>query len=213
MLTDAPSKGDLTASNIIDEARLSEVCIHFFLAQNTYNCFEDFPGSLDEYRHIADETGGTVVDNDFDFSSFVQAYKNTPCKFLPPLKRRKRDVVEEEKCHVFRVSTLASLLKLTAKTTSLAVTVGRPDSTEATVNVVNPKSPGEKLALFSEASPPSGEWTVCVEEGTLEVSSEVQVAMDVTPLYFAKDVDNTTFLTAMPPPGCKCRLGILGLIT
>ena len=195
VLTDAPSKGDIIANEIISNAKATEICVHFFLAENTYNCFDDYPGSVEEYKRIASETGGTVVDTSFNFSSFVQAYKNTPCQFLNSGNgRRKRIVNEDENCHSFQVSTLSSILKLTVQTTSSVVTIHRPDKTA--INITG--------AHFSEKNPLAGVWSVCAVEGQLEISPEIELSMDVTPLYFAQDIDETSILICTAPPGCKC---------
>ena len=194
VLTDAPKKGDIFADEIISNANANEICVHFFLAENTYNCFDDYPGSVEEYKRIASETGGTVVDTSFNFSSFVQAYKNTPCRFLNSGNgRRKRIVEEDENCRSFQVSTLSSVLKLTVQTTSSVVTIHRPDKT--VINITG--------AHFSEKNPLAGVWTICADEGQLEISPEIELSMDVTPLYFAQHINGTSILTCTAPPGCK----------
>ena len=208
VLTDAPAKPGVTAQEIITTAEQQGICIHFFLGEGTYNCFADAPGSVEEYKDIASATGGTVTNSEFDFASFVQSYnRGMPCRHLATTttrRRRRRNVVEEDNCRVFRVSTLARLLKLSAMTDQETVTVVRPDGEETQVGVVNLLA-SDRVAMFSEAQPLPGEWAVCVEAGKVTVTADVEVNLDVTPLYIAHDAESGERVsTATPPPGCEC---------
>ena len=213
VLTDAPPKGDLPARNtarerIITAAKEMQVCMHFFLPGDTFNCLVDYPDGIEEYQNISSETGGVVIDSGFMFSEFASTYSDHPCRHMTrQLTRRRRDVAEEQSCHVFHVSTLSRLLKLTAKTKQRKVTVTRPDNTMVELEVVNSRGGKDKLALLSETEPQSGEWRACVEEGSLEVSSETRISMDFTALYYAQgSEDASLYLTPSPPPGCKFYL-------
>lgn len=206
VLTDAPAKGELRAEQIIASAVSSEVCVHFFLGESTFNCFSDFPGSVEEYERIAQETGGTVVTSDFEFANFVQAYNRMPCRHLSSSarRRRKRDVVEDLSCEGFRVSTLARVLKFSARTNQDSVVVREPSGRESRVDVIDRLQERNKIATLSRANPPAGEWSVCVDEGTVSVTVDVEVTLDVTPLYFrTSPTTGNTSLTATPPPGCE----------
>ena len=213
VLTDAPPKGDevsrrLARDGIIELATQMKVCMHFFLPSDTFNCLVDYDDGDEEYKTIAAETGGIVINSGFDFSDFASTYTVRPCQHVNrEMKRRKRDVVEEQSCHLFRVSTLSHLLKLTAKTMQREVTVTRPDGTTAELNVVDARGQKDKLALLSERRPLPGEWSVCVEEGALEITTETRVSMDFTALYYVQSTDGESlYLTPSPPPGCKSGL-------
>ena len=213
VLTDAPPKGDEVSrrsarDSIIELATQMKVCMHFFLPSDTFNCLVDYDDGDEEYKTIAAETGGIVINSGFDFSDFASTYTVRPCQHVNrEMKRRKRDVVEEQSCHVFRVSTLSHLLKLTAKTMQREVTVTRPDGTTAELNVVDARGQKDKLALLSERRPLPGEWSVCVEEGALEITTETRVSMDFTALYYVQSTNGESlYLTPSPPPGCESGL-------
>ena len=98
VLTDAPPKGGTSARNnlreeIISKAKNSDVCVHFFLPSDSFNCLDDFPDGVEEYKSIASSTGGLVIDSGFDFSVFASSYNDHPCHALKPtMKKQKRDV-------------------------------------------------------------------------------------------------------------------------
>lgn len=210
VITDAPPKGSAVArstarGNLITAAIQSQVCMHFFLPNETFNCLADYPEGKEEYESIAAETGGVVIDSGFMFSEFASTYRDRPCRHVRrDLTRRRRAASEEQSCHVFHVSSLSHLLKLTAKTKQRKVTVTRPDNTIKEVKVVDSRGEKDKLALLSESQPLAGEWRACVEEGTLEISSETRISMDFSALYYIRGSEDTSlYLTPSPPPGCK----------
>ena len=92
ILTDAPSKNTVIKGWVIDLANSLDVCIHFYLALETRNCFSEVTGSVESYRHIARETGGSVVGNAWEFSNFVASYKDSPCIYSPDVSPGKRSV-------------------------------------------------------------------------------------------------------------------------
>lgn len=98
VLTDAPPKGDTSARDnlretIISKARNSDMCIHFFLPSDTFNCLEDFPDGLEEYKSIANSTRGFLIDSGFEFSMFASSYSDHPCQTMKhTVERQKRDV-------------------------------------------------------------------------------------------------------------------------
>ena len=209
VLTDAPSKGDditrnMAREDIITTATQMQVCMHFFLPSDTFNCLDDFPEGVEEYRSIADATGGLVIDSGFMFSEFATTYTDYPCQHVNRmLKRRKRDVIEEQSCHLFHVSSLSRLLKVTAKTNQRKVFITRPDNTVVELRVVDSHGRKDKVALHAETEPLAGEWRACVEEGSLEISTETRISMDFTALYYIQADDGVSYLTPSPPPGCE----------
>ena len=212
VLTDAPPKGSASARDrarhqIITAATQMKVCMHFFLPSDTFNCLVDYPDGVEEYKNISAETGGVVIESGFVFSEFASTYRDRPCQHVSrdlTARRRKRDVTGEQSCHVFHVSILSHILKLTAKTRQRKVTVTRPGGTMVELDVVDSRGGKDKLALLSEVDPQTGEWKACVEEGSLEISTETRISMDFAALYYVQGNDSSAlYLSPSPPPGCK----------
>ena len=202
VITDAPSKGNYTSDDVINLANENDVCIHFFLGGKSKNCFEDIPGSIDEYKKIASETGGTVVSSKFDFTVFVQRYKESPCGFLEPNDRRRRSD-EDTPCQSFSVSSLGCLLTLAIETKDKSVTLTRPNGTQVIINVTNPQQHSEQeVVLYSEVNPPSGTWEVCGER-PIKVSKEEEICVNFVALFIAQTVEGIPCLTAETPPCCE----------
>lgn len=211
VITDAPSKGAFNATNIIDQASNAEVCIHFFLGKNSYNCFDDVPYSIGEYQSIANETGGTIVDSKFDFSTFVHRYRSSPCGFLESQNGRRTRSIEKNPgthfCHNINVATLACLLSLSIETKGKGevVTLTKPDREQINIGPTSFKDTSEQIALFSESHPMSGEWTVCANS-PIEVSVDFQMCIDIAPFYISDTKEGKPMFTAATPPGCKWQL-------
>ena len=210
VLTDAPPKGGTSARNnlreeIISKAKNSDVCVHFFLPSDSFNCLDDFPDGVEEYKSIASSTGGLVIDSGFDFSVFASSYNDHPCHALKPtMKKQKRDVAGREKCHSFYVSSLSQYLHLTAQTDQRNVVMTRPDNSTVKPKFVTSPRKSKKLILFSESEPQAGVWGVCVEKGSLEnLSINPGVSMDFIALYYTQSDREQMYLTSSSPPGCK----------
>lgn len=210
VLTDAPPKGSRSTRNklreeIISKAKKSDVCIHFFLPSSTFNCLDDFPDGVKEYKSIANSTGGLLIESGFDFSVFASSYGDHPCHALNHImERQKRDVTGKERCHVFHISSLSQHLHLSAQVNQRSIIVTRPDNTTVEPTFVNSPRKINKLILFSEAEPMAGEWRVCVEKGSLEnLSINPGISMDFTALYYIQSDQEQMYLTLPPPPGCK----------
>ena len=197
VVTDAPSKGLRSASDVINEANNVGVCIHFFLGQNTFNCFDTSPASLAEYERVANKTGGVVVSSKFDFTSFVQKYRSTPCGFLEAPARKRRTAARF--CHEFSISSLVCMLSVTIKTSDDAATITKPNGERALAEARGEYE--EKVAIYADNRPQAGQWRVC-GESPIEISVEDQKCIDITP-YFIKNEASKPLLTAKPPPGCK----------
>ena len=165
VLTDAPSKNAAIEEQVVDLAKSLSVCIHFFLALETHNCFHWEPGSVERYRNITLETGGSVVENSWEFTNFVASYRDSQCTRFPGPLRRKRSANADLHCQSFRVSRFANLLKLSvqpSETGLRTVTVRKPSGSTATPRVID-SDDSNRFAVFTESHPESGEWTVCVE--------------------------------------------------
>lgn len=215
VLTDAPPKGEIMArmaarQAIINKARGSRVCVHFFLPKDTFNCLEDHPKGVEEYEAIANATGGLVIDSGFTFSQFASVYSSHQCKHvIDPRKSliSKRDVSKQENCDVFHVSSLSRLLKVTVKTRQRSIIMIKPDNTTVELKVFNSQRKKEKLALFSEAEPLAGQWKACVDKGSIEVVFDPGNQMDFTVLYYVySNNQDISYLSPLPPPGCKLFL-------
>lgn len=201
VITDAPSKGLPTASDIIRFANEAEVCIHFFLGESSYNCFGDDPGSIEEYETIANQTGGTVVKSKYDFSTFVHQYRSSPCGFLQsPSDRKKRSI--EQVCHSINVASLVCLLSLSVKTQEDVVNLTKPDGVQVRITANRFPDTSEQIALYSESHPASGEWTVCAST-PIQVSANFQFCIDIAPFYIVNTIEASSVLTAATAPGCK----------
>ena len=193
---------------IIRKAEQMQVCIHFFLPRDTFNCLEDYPDGVEEYKSIADSTGGMIIDSGFMFSDFASTYHKHPCKHskIPTKQKRSVTVTSRQRCHTFQVSCLSHHLTLTVNVTSRQgrVIVTRPDNTTVKPNYNNPRGK-HKLALIFEAEPMVGKWRACVEKGALEILSKTKILMDFSALYFAQSNEGHRYLTPSPPPGCELK--------
>ena len=208
VLTDAPPKGDIVRRNtlretIITKAKRSQISIHFFLPQETFNCLQDYPDGVEEFTVMANATNGIIIDTGFNFSDFALSYRNR--KSVPI--RKKRAVTMEQRCHTFLVSSLSHDLtfSLKFKTRQKKIIVTKPDNSTVEFRFIYSRG-SDKLALVSVAEPQAGEWRACVKEGSLEISSEmIQISMDFTALYYAQSNEQHTYLTPLQPPGCKLK--------
>lgn len=203
VITDAPSKGLPRASDIINKANEAQVCVHFFLGESSYNCFEDDPNSIEQYETIANSTGGIVVKSKFDFSTFVHQYRSAPCGFIKQLfhsRLAKRSV--DQICHSINVASLACLLSLSVKTEEDVITVAKPDGEQLRIRPNRFQDTSEQIALYSESHPMPGEWTVCASS-PIQVSADFQMCIDIAPLYITDRKDSKPVLTAATAPGCK----------
>ena len=208
VLTDAPSKNTAIETSVIDLATEQSVCVHFFLALETDNCFSVVPGSVEMYRRIAQETGGTVVSNAWQFSNFVASHRDTGscAEFYPELGRRKKSAFADSRCQYFRVSRFTNLLKLSirpSETGLRTVTVRKPSGSTASPRVIEPHS-SNRFAVFSELYPESGLWSVCVNSGMVQVSSNMETSLDVVLLYLKNESHSSGAVptTSTSPPAC-----------
>ena len=67
--------------DIINKAHGSGVCA-LFLPKDTFNCLEDQPEGVEEYKAIANATGGLHIDSGFTFSQFALVYSSHQCKYV-----------------------------------------------------------------------------------------------------------------------------------
>jgi len=205
VLTDAPSKNTAIQGNVTRLARDLGVCIHFFLALETVNCFSDVPGSVERYRRIAQETRGSVVENGWQFSNFVASYKDSSCTDSPDM--RKRSAIMDFHCRSFQVSRFTTLLNLSVRPSETGlstVTVRKPGGDMATPPVIDSNT-NNRFAVFTELHPESGVWSVCVENGTVEVYTSLKTTLDVVVLYPKNEtrLSGAVPTTSNTPPACK----------
>ena len=204
VLTDAPSKNISLKEQVIELSNIFGVRVHFFLALETYNCFD--PGSIEMYKHIANKTGGTVVSNAWEFNNFVVSHGDSGLH-ADDSGRRKRLAIVDVHCQSFRVSRLTNLLRLSIRpslTGLSTVTVRRPSGSTASPPVIDPDT-NNRFAVFSELYPESGEWSVCVNSGTVQVSSNMEIALDIVVLYPKNEshASGAVPTTSSSPPACK----------
>ena len=203
VLTDASSKNTAILEEVIARAISLEVCIHFF---ETGSCSGRRP--IESYMRIAQATGGTVVNNTWEFTNFVASYRDSgSCADFYDLGRRKRLASTDPRCEHFRVSRFTNLLKLSVRpsVTGLStVTVRKPSGSTASPRVIYPHS-NNRFAVFSELYPESGLWSVCVDSGTVQVFSKMEASLDVVVFYPKNESHSSGAIptTSSSPPACK----------
>ena len=210
LITDAFAKDASLAGAVIAEAHRRKVCIHLLLS--TSGCGGDFSS----YVKVATETGGTVVRGnsaELDtligvFGEFSTSYEDSPCdEFYRDRRRRKKNVpipifsrlMSERPCEVFRVSTFTDILKFLITTRQSQATVRKPNGETVNINIVG------GYGAYREVGPQPGEWSVCVESGTLTVVFNNRVLLDFVVTFVKEDESSPGHLTAtsVPPPACK----------
>ena len=202
LITDAFAKDASLADDVIAEAHQRKVCIHLFLSTSV--CGGDFSS----YIRVATETGGRVVRatstqfNDLIgvFGEFSTSYKNSPCtEFYRFGGRKKRHTRTTGRCHTFRVSTFTNILKFLLTTGQSQATVRKPSSETVNINIVG------GYGAYRQVGPRPGEWSVCVESGTLTVVFNNRVLLDFVVTFVKEDESSPSRLTATSgfPPACK----------
>jgi hypothetical protein len=205
LLTDASSHDADLEDDIITKARSMNVCISFYLS---YTEFEP-------YARIAAQTGGTVVysidryafrefNNTHDYgqcASFYDLPTLLPPTSDPPIsgRRKKRSVVTssfnaEQRCHYFTTSSFAT--SLTARVfTGEEVIVTTPEEVRVIGNIR-----GEEL--YHAVNPPAGQWSICVETGTLTISLDITNSIHSILKFHKSDEGSFSLRSSPPPPAC-----------
>ena len=221
LLTDAPSHATELEKLVIDEAMVSKVCISFFLSL-TGGCIHEAGQRM--YERIANSTGGTVAssisqDGFLDFASSHDYGKCANKYDLPQLfgQRKKRQTSSlsssdtynsEQECHNFSTSLFTTAVKVTGHTSQHSVIVTKPNGERITVPTIHRVG-----AVFRDPTPLSGEWSVCVDNGTLTITLENKDGMDNILKYLRPIANSSEFaIRHTPPPACK-SLNILLITT
>ena len=202
LITDAFAKDASLADDVIAEARRRKVCIHLLLS--TSGCGGDFSS----YVKVATETGGRVVRGTSTqlnqligvFGEFSTSYRDSPCaEFYRSDRRKKRQTLATGRCHTFRVSTFADILKFLITTGQSQATVRKPSGETVNINIVS------GYGSYRDVGPQPGEWSVCVVNGTLTVVFNNRVLLDFVVTFVKEDESSPGHLTSMsnPPPACK----------
>ena len=201
VLTDASTKNTAIEGEVITMAKALQVCVHFF---ETGSCSGGSP-----YMRIAQATGGTVVSNAWEFSNFVSSHRDSgSCAEFYDLSRRKKRLASVAlRCQSIKVSRFTNLLKLSIRpsVTGLStVTVRKPSGSTASPQVIEPYR-SNRFAVFTELYPESGEWSVCANNGTVQVFSKTENTLDVVVLYPKNESHSSgaTPTTSSSPPACK----------
>ena len=203
LFTDAPAKDVDIMMDVIDEACARKVCIHLFLSTYETTGFEG-------YTTVAERTGGTIVRataTEFHdlvqiFGDFSTSYRgDSSCVTYYSEKNKRKRRSSHEQCHTFKVSTFTSVLKLRITTEQLQTTVQKPNGVKVTSRTIR------GYGAYREVRPEPGEWSVCVENGTLSVSFNNRVLLDFLVTFVKEDERSPTHvvtkLTTIPPPACK----------
>ena len=213
LLTDAISHDSLLEDEIITKAQEMQVCISFYLSP--YDPSEPYSFPWEPYTRISEETGGVIVESidRHAFSAFDDEHDYGQCaRFYdlptdPPIigRRKKRAAVmntydNAQRCHHFNTSLFTTALKVQGFTSQTAMIVTTPNSEEVRV-IDNFRS--EKL--YRDTDPLAGQWSVCVETGTLTIS--LDITDNIPSIFkFIKPVGNSfSFHTSLSPPACKHR--------
>ena len=206
VITDELAQEPHLADSIIAEARRRRVCIHFILSEllcgQNYSIFEK----------VANETGGRVLvpgsPDEFNkfleiFAKFSLSYQGSPncTEFYrnSSVVRKKRRAFTR-RCHIFRVSTFTNILKFLITTGQSQATVCKPSGESVNIDIVG------GYGSYREMGPQPGEWSVCVASGTLTVSFNNRVLLDLVVTFVKEDESSPGQLmtTSVPPPACKC---------
>ena len=202
VLTDASTKNTAIEGEVITMAKALQVCVHFF---ETGSCSGG--GPVATYMRIAQATGGTVVSNAWEFNNFIDSHKDSCADFYDLSRRKKRSASVALCCQSIKVSRFTNLLKLSIRpsVTGLStVTVRRPSGSTASPRVIDRNS-NNRFAVFTELYPESGEWSVCVNSGTVQVFSKTETTLDVVVLYPKNESHSSGAIptTSSSPPACK----------
>ena len=202
LLTDAPSHTPPgLMESVITQASLQQVCITTFLSISG-GCEQSQAQTM--YGNIAVATGGAIIGSidQSGFTGFESAQQFINCaefyNLTPnPNQGRKKRMTEspetfatEQKCHTFTTSLLTDV-KLTAHTTQRTVIVTPPIGEPVKVPVLFNVG-----AIFRSSNPTCGEWSVCVETGTLTLTLENTDRIDAIIRYKENGVSR---LTSNPP--------------
>ena len=204
LLTDVYSHDADLEDDVITKAISMKVCISFYLRHTRW----------EPYTTIATQTGGAVVHttNPYAFRAFDDEHDYGQCAefyILPTLApptidpRKKRAVVTssfntEQRCHYFTTSSLATSLTALGFTSQGAVIVTTPGLEEVRV-IGNIR--GEKL--YRAVNPPAGQWSICVETGTLTISLDITNSIHSIFKFLKSVEDSFSVRSSPPPPACK----------
>ena len=199
LLTDAPSHDAGLETEVITKATHQKVCISFYLSTD----YADWPA----YRRISNATGGTVVasiDRN-SFSKFSADHKYGKCaqfyELSGPKKRQAPSSYDiEQRCHNFSTSLFTTTVVVMGHTSQDSMIVTKPSADEVRV-IANYR--GE--IIYRDPDPLSGQWSVCVETGTLTITLENTDSMS-TVFQYLRPIVNSTKLSFKytPPPACEC---------
>ena len=200
LLTDAPSHDAGLETNVTTSATRKKVCIGFYLSTG----YADWPA----YRRISAETGGTVVASidRTSFRTFKDDHDYGKCARFHELSGRKKRQAPpsydiEQQCHNFSISLFTTTVVVMDHTSQDSMIVTKPSADEVRV-IANYK--GEKI--YRDPDPLSGQWSVCVETGTLTITLENTDSMS-TVFQYLRPIVNSTELSFKytPPPACECH--------
>ena len=205
LLTDAISHDPDLKDDVIAKAREMKVCISFYLSGVTW----------EPYTNISNQTGGVIVesidrrafsafDDEHDYGQCARFYDLTT---LAPIidSRKKRAAVmnsfdNAQRCHHFNTSFFTTALKVQGFTSQTAMIVTTPNSEE--VRVIN-NIRSEKL--YRDTDPLAGQWSVCVETGTLTISLDITDSIPSIFKFIKPVGDSFSLHTSQSPPACKQR--------
>ena len=202
LLTDATSHDAELEIDVINCARKRKVCISFYLSGVTW----------DPYTRIAAQTGGVIVnsirresfrdfDDEHEYGQCASFYGLAPDATSIVGKKKRAAVTPsfstEQRCHRFTVSLFATSLTVQGFTSQPVMIVTRPDS-----EVVQVRANYMGNKVYRATKPTPGEYSVCVETGTLTISLDITDSMSSIFQYLTR-TEGTFSLHNSPPPACK----------
>ena len=202
LLTDATSHDPELESNITAKAREMKVCISFYVSHR-----EPWP----PYNRIANQTGGAITNsiNHESFHNFDHEHDYGQCgrfyKLNPPSisSRKKRATITtsfdiEQRCHYFTTSSLTTSLTVQGFTSQAAMIVRKPNSEK--VRVITDIE-GDKV--YHDQAPVAGQWSVCVETGTISVLLDITDRIGSNLRFMKPTRDSFSLHTSPPSTACK----------
>ena len=190
VITDAPSKQPELKDEVVEEANIRGVCIHFFLSES---------GTTTDgiYEDISDGTSGTLIEqfSNWELAEFAQSYRDKPCHHIQRRRKKRQAPAVPSRCQYFNVTEFSILLKFTINApTGRVVTVTRPNRTKSRIIVGH-----GNLSLFTERNPVPGNWKACINTGILQLYTTNTLLLDTTVVY----IDERNGSASVPLPACK----------
>ena len=192
VLTDASALDYNRTDETIQAAFQLGVRVHFAFS-HTFGCVSGYPF----YDQVANETGGLSVYSLDDLSTLSNTTQDARVNFQVADDPTGADTTSTGDCRAIHVSMLTENLYI-------AINPGA-GTAEVALQMPNGTNVFERMSISSLLirnfnSPATGEWLVCIFNGSVEVRQSQDVRFDITAEFLVQD-DNTGlyFSSSMPP--------------